>query len=200
MNADLLKALLAFFSTLLWQGILVAFLFYFRRELHALVERIAKLKLGEAEIAFQPPAESPPPPAPEAQAVARLIEPDGFYTTEGVRHLIETSGLVQEAEKVQTTLQFFGTPRQRTWLAATTNQFFCILDDERTRASCRLIQWLMPFRAADPIHTKPYRDTIGLLDIGERRNWLYSKALHPDPERLEIEIRRMVAQAKQEGV
>ena len=67
---------------------------------------------------------------------------------------------------------------------------YCLLDDEKTREKDRVIQWRQPRAAALKTSTRPSRKSpdLGLVDIGEKRNWLYSPSLHPDPEALEAQI------------
>lgn len=76
---------------------------------------------------------------------------------------------------------------------ASGRQLFCILDDERTRASGRLIQWHMGLDDATPVRARPYKSGSGLLDIGQRRNWLYSTELYPVPGELEDAVERLLA-------
>lgn len=73
---------------------------------------------------------------------------------------------------------------------------FCVLDDARTRAKGCPIQWARPLREMHRVEARDYRPGVGLLNIGLKKNWLYSKRLHPVASRLEEEVRGMVARAE----
>ena len=79
-------------------------------------------------------------------------------------------------------LLIFQTSKQRTWLVATRARLYCVLDD-LPRGFTR-VQWSMdsPILVKNgavivPIGTRDKTERTGLLDIGEHRGWLFSKAL-----------------------
>lgn len=78
---------------------------------------------------------------------------------------------------------------------ATNKRLFCILDDEKTRNSGRLIQWRSSLESAEPISARSHKSGVGLVDIGPRRNWLYSESLHPARDQLEQDVRAMIRTA-----
>lgn len=194
MNTENIKNLLNFTSTAIWQAIVLFIAYYFRHEIRLLVERITKLKIGETEAIFQPPSSNPPPPGEEAKSISQAIAPDGFFTTEGLTEIIKSSKLTEADESISHLLLLFKTTKQQTWIISTTKQLFCILDDEETRRLGQLIQWNIPLYEATPITARPFRSsvTVGLVDIGDKRGWFFSKSLFPYPEKLEQELANMI--------
>jgi hypothetical protein len=69
----------------------------------------------------------------------------------------------------------------------------CILDDAKTRKSGRLIQWRQPITDIKDVRARVGRESgAPVLDIGRAKGWLYSTALHPDPQELEEKIRSLI--------
>jgi hypothetical protein len=192
MEPSAAKVWLDFISAFIWQVIVAACLIYLRRQLAGLVDRIARVKVGETEIAFQSPSETASKPKGDAALVADLVGSDGFYTQGGLARVVEGSGLVEPGEKVRDSHLLFQTGEQQTWLIATGKQLFCILDDKRTRASGRLIQWRLPLGDAKPVKARRYKKGVGLISIGDHDDWLYSTHLHADPHRLETEVMSLI--------
>ena len=94
-------------------------------------------------------------------------------------------------------IQIFRTRKQRTWFAVTNGHLFCVLDDEKTAAGGRRIQWIMPLGEADPVKVRERKGkSTGLVDVGRRHNWLYSKRLHPSPTYLKTNIEDMIEAGK----
>jgi len=182
-----------FLSTLIWQLIVVVALLSFRSEFKGLLVRVARLKVGDTEVTFQGHAEDAPKavPAP-APGAAPEVGPGGFLTKNGVTSLINQSGLADQNEGDLDLLLLFRTAKQRTWLVAGTVHLFCVLDDASTRASGRLIQWRLPHGEVSPIGTRPYKEGVGLLDLGPRKGWLYSYTLHPHADDLVAQVAQMV--------
>lgn len=187
---------LSFLSTLIWQLIFISVLFAFRRQFSALIERLATIKHGGTELTFQSPSEEASSPGEAAEEELEILDPRGFLTNEGVRKLIADSQFVENSESVKNPYLIFETSRQRTWLVPTDLRLICVLDDEGTRLNRRLIQWHIPLGAAQPVTTDPYKANSGLLHIGKKRNWIYSKSLHPSSMQLEREVRDMIASAR----
>jgi len=83
-------------------------------------------------------------------------------------------------------LLFFSTSKQHTWLVATSEQLYCVLDD--IRKDRPHINWSMPrSRLFDgdqviaKINTRDKSEFTGLLDItDEHHGWLYTKRLFSD--------------------
>jgi hypothetical protein len=179
---------LKFVSVLIWQAIVVAGVVMFRKQLAALIERLGRVKVGDAEFEFQTPTSEAVAMQKKIEIADDLFGPGGFYSANGINYLVLNSGLIASDERVVANLCIFSTPRQHTWIVTTNRQVFCLLDDDGTRSKDRVIQWRMALDAMQPVRARPYRRDVGLLDIGERKNWLYSIALHPDPRQLERDV------------
>jgi len=108
--------------------------------------------------------------------------------------------LVAKDENVVGELKLFQSTKQHTWLIATNRQLFCVLDDEDTRSSGKLIQWEMPLDQASPIRarTSMARDHE-VVDIGKKRAWLYSLQLYEDEEALVNDINKLIAKGMAES-
>ncbi len=188
-----MEAWLEFLSVLIWQGIVVGTVLIFRTELRALLGRLARLKIGDTEVNFQEPATDAQPLGAAPEVEIRAIGPGGFLTSEGVLQVVrDTESTADGDGPIGDPLLLFQTSQQKTWLVRTPQNLVCLLDDERTRAKGRLVQWLLPTSLASPVRARAHKATAGLLDIGPRRNWLYSTDLHPHPDRLERDITEML--------
>ena len=205
-TTPVLEGIAKLISSLIWPIIVIACLFYYRnriqeilKEVAGLVRRTSTVKgFGiEAEVQTQLPSADAHTPTPQALAnmeeTPRLVGLDGFLTEAGIRSLVQGSGA--NAESVRHLLKLFHTSRQRTWLVATDKTLYCILDGASTRASGRLIQWAQSLGGIEQnsIRTKSYKSRTGLIDIGNRKNWLYSLRLHPDPEELVSKVWAMIS-------
>jgi hypothetical protein len=135
-------------------------------------------------------------PGGKIESKIKMHDEHGFFTQDGLRHLIDESGLVENGESVKRTLLIFSTANQRTWLVATGRQLFCILDDEKTRSSARLIQWRMPLLNASPVSVSTSSRGNPVVHIGTRKNWLYSTSLHSSPIALRQDIESMISEAQ----
>lgn len=94
-------------------------------------------------------------------------------------------------------LLIFQTSRQQTWLVATNRRLYCVLDDlnrsfTRVQWSIRAETLCMNGRVTIDITTdNDYTARSGLLNIGRRRDWLYSKKLFT-VDNIEDKIREMI--------
>jgi hypothetical protein len=203
MNPTELQPWLQFLSSLVWQAIVVYALFRFRKEIGAAFARgIKKVTVPGAEIEFQEQAADAATPegvAREGLELIALQDEAGFFTSAGVVKLIEQSGRLAPHDKASDTLLLFETVQQRTWLVATRQKLLCVLDDVKTRASGRLIQWELAFDDAVPIAAHAYKPEVGLIDIGRRKNWLFSLSLFPTPDSVERAVVSFVERAKRLG-
>ncbi len=182
---DLIKALL-------WPSVVLIGLYLFRNQISSLIERLAKLKIGDTEAEFQRPASEPIDAPNEVKKELEIIGPGGFLTEEGIRNVISSLGLLSNGETFVGQVLIFSTAKQRTWLVASTRSLFCVLDDERTRTSGRIVQWVQPIESIDVVHAREYKPTAGLLQVGKRKDWLYSTALFPEPSFLEGRIKDLL--------
>ena len=123
-------------------------------------------------------------------------DPEGFLTNAGVTELVEHSSQNTDQSQVVGLIRIFRTRKQRTWFAVTRSRIFCVLDDSRTSAGGREVRWATPLALAEPVVVRPRSSKgTGLVDVGQRRNWLYSQRVYPDPEQLQTAIRRMIGAA-----
>lgn len=185
-----LEVWLDFIKAFLWPSIVLIALVIFRQQVRLLLDRLSTFKLGDAELAFQSPSSDAKAPTGKTAVELSTIGLGGFFTEDGIRNILRDTGSVESSEKVIRAFQIFSTQKQRTWLAFSDRKIFCILDDETTRTSGRLIQWALPKDQATPIVARRHNVSTGLLDIGERKNWLYSIALFPTSQSLETEVNR----------
>ena|SRR5205807_6696047 len=79
-------------------------------------------------------------------------------------------------------LLLFRTSQQQTWLVATSERLYCVLDDVREAEP--QINWVMQkselVSNGDlivPISVSEYSRNSGRVNIGTHKNWLFSKAL-----------------------
>jgi hypothetical protein len=93
-------------------------------------------------------------------------------------------------------LLLFTTSTQQTWLIATTARLYCVVDDRRLPTP--QMRWAMPLSEArtGPIVTREaaerYRNQAGLLNIGKRLNWIYTKRLFLDRDVVDA-VRELIA-------
>jgi hypothetical protein len=128
-----------------------------------------------------------------------LTEPNSpFWTWTGVRKLIDESDDTTPNEFVVGGLCLVRTKIQRTWIAVTPLQVFCVLDGEKTRKGNRIIQWRIPLDQGTPVRARERASArlTGLINIGPKQNWLYSRRLHPDARALEKQIEELVKEAR----
>jgi hypothetical protein len=132
-----------------------------------------------------------PPPA------SQVVTSQNFLSEPKIREIVTASLNIRHREHVLETLLLFKTRVQQTWIVTTSVQMFCVLDDTRKRPTGRLIQWRRPLDAIDSVRARAHRPGAGLIDIGPKRNWLYSKRLHPVAARLEEAVQAMIGRARQ---
>ena len=114
-----------------------------------------------------------------------------------IRGLVTTE-IKAPSELVRRTLKLYRSTGQRIWLIATNRRLFLVIDDEDKRRNNQLIQWNMMLDDAEPVkaYDHPDMSMTGQVDIGQRRYWLYSQDLHPNPRQLEEAISAMVAESQ----
>jgi len=92
----------------------------------------------------------------------------------------------------------FKTSKQETWLSATPHEgLFCEIKDQREGKGGP--QWsLSPNQAKQILENSSfyvnsgYKVRTGTFSLGQRRNWLYSKALFPDPDYLHGVLKQLL--------
>jgi len=112
---------------------------------------------------------------------------DEFKSPEEIVELIRTSAECdsqQEDIASAEALLIFQTSKQQTWLVATRSRLYCVIDD--LNKSFTRVQWAISADTlvagdtlAVEITTRSRSGRTGLLNIGPRRNWLFSKKLFP---------------------
>jgi hypothetical protein len=123
----------------------------------------------------------------------------GFASAAQIREVIRQSvNFDPSVEKIADAegLLIFQTSKQQTWLVATRARLYCVLDD--AGKGFTKIQWSTPARqlvsggsVVAPISTHSMNERTGLVDIGDHRNWYFSRALFTD-ESIEGRIRQML--------
>lgn len=123
-----------------------------------------------------------------------------FWSKEEILGIVEKSALYdlgEESTESAEPILIFSTSKQQTWLIVTAARLYCVLDDIRRPQPD--LQWVLQRdelvsggKLTARVHTKDKSDRTGLLDVGPRQNWLYSKALfleRPLEERLTSSLR-----------
>jgi hypothetical protein len=126
-----------------------------------------------------------------------LQDEQGFYTEEGLDQLLAASGKLSDDEVIYKKLLLFRTRKQLTWLVATNQNLFLLLDDEKTRIGEHVIQWHQPLSEATPVRAYPALKGKHVIDIGTRKRWLYSHTLHPNPKELVEKVGTMINDARE---
>jgi len=118
-----------------------------------------------------------------------LLGRDGLKSEAEILEIIRQSEdfdpQVEDIDNAEALL-IFQTSEQQTWLVATNRRLYCVLDD--LPKSFTRVQWSTPAEklvengaVTVPISTDEWErgraHKIGLVNIGEKRHWLYSKKL-----------------------
>jgi len=177
-----MKEGLEFLSTLIWQAILVVCLWSLRSEIRALFKRLVSIKYGDTEAVFQEQAAAPLEPSPLASQAMKVRDEDGFFTNAGIEGLVQQSRYFKPNDSLRDSMLVFSTPRQHTWLVATSSDVYFILDDDSTRASERLIQMLVPLSEALPVNAQRESADAGSFQLGDSGYWYYSRNLLGPPK------------------
>ena len=120
-----------------------------------------------------------------------------FSSEREIRRSIEQSrdyDSTRESPDDVRTLLIFETSKQHTWLVATRDRLYFILDDVRRPAPrvARSVGRRELMTRSDgriAVDTKPKSVRTGLVDVGlRRRGWLYSRALFPSSQPIERAI------------
>jgi hypothetical protein len=183
---------LQFISTTIWQVIVISLLILYRDQIRDLISNITKFKIlgveGEIQKSMGPGVEI----SKDALNQLEILGADGFLSLGGIKHLVETSGLLAPGDKVEECCNIFRTQRQRTWLVSTASRLLCVLDDEAHRNTGTVIRWILEKNEAHPIEAIQSKGRVGTLSIGPRRGWLYSTSLFSTAEKLEEHVKKMV--------
>jgi hypothetical protein len=189
---QLISVVLTFISSLAWPAVVIFAVWHFRIQIAQVLLNIIYIKTPFCDFEFQQQDSHAIKLVKAIATQEKYIDSRGFYTRDGLSQLITKSGFVQEEEKIFDMLLLFDTPKQHTWIVSTNRQLFCILDDENTRSSRSMIQWKMPLNEAEPIRARASAKGNPVVDIGQRKSWLYSRLLYPSEEILEKSINRLI--------
>lgn len=185
-------ATLQFLSSLVWPAFLLWLLWRFRRHIEQLLARLASLKVAGSEFVFQAPSDKPEKPSPTAKQAILELPANSFVSVSDLRTLVERSGLLKQGETLNGYLLLFQTPAQHTWLLATTESMFVVLDDAGTRRTAELIQTVIPRHKVLPIKID-VEDGAGIVRFeGEDTWWYYSRDLFPTAKSLRESIKTLV--------
>ena len=113
-----------------------------------------------------------------------------FAISSAFREIGAVKGAVKTSKNYQNepinnakVLNFFTTSKQRSYLVATDEMVYCIVDD--VRKDMPKVNWSERRESFKPltILTHPKTDKTGLVDFGPKhKNWLYTKANFTDSE------------------
>ncbi|MEE4302212.1 MAG: P-loop NTPase fold protein [Pseudomonadales bacterium] len=118
---------------------------------------------------------------------------DGFLTDEQIEHAVLAQA--QPGARVVDRLLLYRPRAQRTWLVVTDEHLYCLLDDQRTRAGNRVVQWREPLEAVRSVQAYESKQGRPVVDIGSHKRWLYSRRLYPSAEALETAIGALIERA-----
>jgi hypothetical protein len=194
----LIEIVLTFISSLAWPIVVLYAVRLFQEQIAKMLLNMRSFKSPIGDFEFQQ-QDSDAQPLKEGATQEKYIDPRGFYTREGLSQLIAKSGSFQEGEKIVDMFLLFDTLRQHTWIISTNRKLFCVLDDENTRFNRRLIQWEMPLIEAEPIRVRTSAKGNPIVDIGQRRNWRYSRHLYPTEESILEKIKRLIETSKSQS-
>lgn len=140
--------------------------------------------------------------------VVTLLGYRDFYSEDQIKELVRQSKYFgtegEESAASANTLLLFRTSKQQTWLVATNQRLYCILDDLRNDSPG--IQWAEPRdsllsgqHVIAKITTSPKSEKTGRVNIGDRRkNWLFSKSLFKgDDVEVVSSIKRLIKNSMQ---
>ncbi len=117
--------------------------------------------------------------------LSELFDSNAFFRSEADIRLCIKNSKNYKGEEPSTArlLTIFSTSKQRTYLVATSERLYCILDDARKDAPH--INWsiakgeiLSNGRMLIDIRTRDKTDKTGIVDIGQKHEgWLFTKGL-----------------------
>ncbi len=136
--------------------------------------------------------------------VESLLGYRSFSSEPEIRRSIEQSNCYdasKESPEDASSLLIFDTSRQHTWLVATGEHLYFILDDvrqpaPRIRRSVRRSELKGLPDGSVAVTTRQKSDRTGLVDVGlRRRGWLYSKKYFSSEQLIERAVNDLLAAA-----
>lgn len=121
------------------------------------------------------------------------IGSDGFYTSKGISDIVDKeSSTVDKNDKTKKVLLIFTPIDQRTWLVATTQKVYILLDDDKTKKENKLIMTSFDKSKILPIKFKT-ADGEGAIKFDAQETWwYYSLNLFPNTENLKKAIDELI--------
>lgn len=127
---------------------------------------------------------------------------ENFLSEAELFSVVERSDKLTAPDKPVKSLLLFQTEEKQTWLVATTQYVFIIIDDEKTRKSGKHIQRQIEKNEVLSIETKPQPgldETSRIVRFAARgREWSYSLSLFPTDEILLRALNELVSGQKKE--
>lgn len=124
-------------------------------------------------------------------------DPSGLLRVDDIRLALLRSDKFRRYEPITGELLLldnYDELRQHTWLIATRDKVYFLLDDEDTREKDRLVQWEINRNTLLPLSIDTSRHTVG-FGSHTRPRWYYSPALFPTPNELKAAVESLVASA-----
>lgn len=117
------------------------------------------------------------------ELIAKLLGRRDFYPMQDIINFtIYSKNYSNDDLKKAKALKIFQTTKQNTWLVSTNIRMYCILDDNRKDEP--IVRWSYPKSSIlrdnninIEINYQDYSEKSGLLSIGRKKDWLYSKKL-----------------------
>jgi hypothetical protein len=193
-DADLkfVTALVDLVKAVVWPAVVVWLVLRFRVHVSHLLARLASLKVGGSEFVFQQPSDGPSMAASPTPRGDIRTGADGFLTVDSLRAVVRDTLVLDQRETPVGELLFFQTPKQRTWLIATTNRVCVILDDQQTRRTGSLVQTVFGLEEALPLSFSESDGSGTVKFAAEDTWWYYSRQLFPTTRALAKAVRRLV--------
>jgi hypothetical protein len=112
----------------------------------------------------------------------------------------EKGGSLKSETTIFSEVKVFETSKQTTWLKVTDQGLECYLYERRSNKGG--LQWILTKGEAKEILSKGnywvhpgYSLNSGVFSIGPRRNWLYSKKIYPEPNLLDLDLKKLLEKA-----
>jgi len=116
----------------------------------------------------------------------------GFLHEREIIEVLNASGSLSENESAEKTILIYSTELQQTWLVATRNRVFCLVNENGDCKDEQSISWIASKNSLKPIRTRKYKKYTGLLDLNNHAGWLYTYRLFPRPEDLVSKVNELL--------
>lgn len=191
-SSKVIIAIIDFLGDLIWPAIVLFVTYRFRAYIEALLTRLASLKIAGSEWVFQPATDKEVKTKVDTKSENIKVGPDGFFSSESIRNILLSSGLVAQDDAATEELLIFQTPKQRTWLVATKKYVFVLLDDERTQKSNDFIQTFFEKSKTLPLKFNSRENARTVKFHAEDIWWYYNANLFPTTESLNRAVEQLI--------